>query len=66
MLKTKKAHQSKIQLSALIIIAVNLMGLWGVLSAELELKLVSTVNIVGPVMIIVFRQWFTNTRLSWK
>jgi|DEB0MinimDraft_6_1074348.scaffolds.fasta_scaffold06455_2 hypothetical protein len=62
----KPAIKSKIHLSALIIIAINILALWGAVPTGLEAKLLTTVNLIGPVMIMVFRQWFTNSLLAWK
>ena len=63
--ETKPPVLSKIHISSLLIAVVNIIGLWDIIDPGLQHKLVSTISIAGPLMIIVFRQFFTTKRLEW-
>lgn len=65
MQKTKHAAQSKINISATVIMITNLLLAWNILPARYATEIISTVNIIGPALIVYFRMYRTNTRLTW-
>ncbi len=53
---------SKINWTALAIVAINVAVIAGYVPEEYEVQLATLVNIVGPALIVVFRTKFTNPK----
>lgn len=56
---------SKINIAAVVTLLVGVMGIWNLIPEQIENQIYETMLIVSPLMIMVFRTYFTNTRLTW-
>ncbi len=66
MSEQKLVVASKINVLACITLLIGIAGIWNILPEQLENQLYETTLIATPVMTIIFRTYFTNTRLTWK
>lgn len=65
-MNTKSPMASKINIAAIILLLVNVLATWDILSPDLEVKIITTMNLLTPFIIIVFRTYFTNSKVEWK
>lgn len=63
--KTKSPAKSKINWTALATMIVNLVTALGLdLDPETKVAIIATVSTVASTAVMIFRTWFTDTKLS--
>ena len=64
-METKSVVASKINVTALVQVAVTVAVLLGAVPKDKEVEVLVAANTIGPALIMVWRTWFTNSRLTW-
>lgn len=61
----KPVYASKINILQLLTIAIGLASTWGIIPDEHKVRVLETLVLIGPIVTIVFRTWFTSLPITW-